>query len=277
MPKTFYLTRDEIPNDQAGCYEAGNGRWELTKLDDDHPVVVTKKELETTQGNLKTQIQTLRQEKAIIENKSLPEGMVAAALEVKELGEAAQSAGLTKKEIPTLKTRADQAEAKLKERDELDLINRIADETGRNRIAFAEHVKANNLKFETETESLDGENVSSLFVITTDNEGKEGKISLSEYLKSKASHLAPARKEKFEVEETIDVIDQESGEKNKNTGNEFDVIRKEIERRAESAGKLKGAISFADKFYNSHASLTNPAKAETAIVKRLLNQKLFND
>lgn len=249
MPKTFYLTKEEIPADQVGCYEAKNGRYELTKLDDDHPVVSTKKDLETTQTTLKNQISTLQQEKTVAESKILPEGMVAVIPAVKELGEAAQSAGLNKKEIPTLKTKADQAEAKLKEREEADTINAIADESKLNRDAFRDHVKANGLKFETKTEKVDDKDVTTCLVITTDAAGAEVKTSLGEYLKGKGSHIAKAQSGNGDDsdDETIDIIDQEPGDKTKNTGNQFDAIRKEVEEKTKSAQATGG--SFKDRFY----------------------------
>ncbi len=50
MPKTFYTNESDIPDNLKGAYEAKNGRYELTKLDDDHPTIVTNKSLTTDQG-----------------------------------------------------------------------------------------------------------------------------------------------------------------------------------------------------------------------------------
>ncbi|HRH40397.1 MAG TPA: hypothetical protein PKY82_02045 [Pyrinomonadaceae bacterium] len=247
MPKTSYNTKEEIPADQVGCYTERNGKWVLTDLENDHPVIITKTELETTQTGLKTTISDLQTRVAVAESKTLQDGMVPVSPIVKKLGEAAQTAGLTDKEIPTLKTRADQAEAKLKEREESELISTIADETGKNRIAFAEHVKANGLKFETKTEKVDDKDVTTRLVVTTDADGKEVKTSITEYLKTRGTHIAAAKAKADGDDDTIDVIDQDPADKTRNTGNEFDAIRQEVDTRYGTANTEN--VSFADKFH----------------------------
>lgn len=257
MPKTSYPNKEAVPADQIGAYkqDPNSDAWILTDYEDDHPLVVTKKSLEQTQITLKGQITDLQNQVTTANSKALPEGMVAVLPAVKELGETAQGSGLTKKEIPGLKTRADQAEAKLREKEEAETISSIADENEVNRIAFGEHVKANNLKFETKTEKVDDKDVITRFVVTTDGEGKEVKTSIAEYLKTKGSHIpkASAKAANDDADdaddETIDLIDQDPDERNNKPGNEFDTIRQEVKQRY-STPKTAGGSSFKDKFYN---------------------------
>jgi hypothetical protein len=117
MPKTFYANESDIPENLKGAYEAKNGRWELTKLDDDHPVLVTNKSLNSEQTRLKGQITTLTTEKDTAErereearNKAIPHGFRAVPKEVAELGESVKATGLKSDEIANLKTKVDEYE-----------------------------------------------------------------------------------------------------------------------------------------------------------------------
>lgn len=114
MPKSFYANETDIPENLKGGYEAKNGRWELTKLDDEHPTIITNKSLNKTQGEQKTQIDNLTATNGNLERerdeakaKSIPSGFRAVSKEIAELGEAVKSVNLSKDEVAALKTEND--------------------------------------------------------------------------------------------------------------------------------------------------------------------------
>lgn len=104
----------EPPENLKGAYVQKDGVWVLDDLSDDHPVVVTKTELETTQKTLKAQIDNLtaatgnlERERDEYKGKAIPHGYRAVSKEIAELGEAVRQQGLSKDELGALKTELD--------------------------------------------------------------------------------------------------------------------------------------------------------------------------
>jgi hypothetical protein len=251
MPRTFYTNETDIPADQKGAYTQKNGRWELTDLDDEHPVVVAKKSLETTQTTLKTANSDLQQKLTIAETKVLGDGMVAVAPEVKELGETAQNLGLKKTDIPSLKTRAEAAETKLTQKEKSELDERVAAAAGKNPNAWKEHATANGLTYKEKTEKDEkGSETVSFVVVTKGDDNKEVETPLKDYVEKKASHVASAVAEKprkgfnFPKEKGVP-----------ETGNQFDAIREKV--KEEVGVTQNNNLSFAEKFYG-----TSPAASQ---------------
>ncbi len=185
MPKSFYQNETDIPADQKGAYVSKNGRWELTDLDSDHPTIANKTELETTQRSLKGQITTLtnqandlQQKLTIAETKNLPQGMVAVAPEIKELGEAAKQAEIDKDEMPTLKTAKADLEKEINSLKGEKVFDEAADALGWKRAEFKRLAKDLNIVAE---DVKDGdETVKKFFVAGKDSDNKETKIELPE-------------------------------------------------------------------------------------------------
>jgi len=187
MPRTFYANESEIPADQKGCYENKNGRWELTKLDTDHPVMITKASLESTQTTLKTQndsltaqVGNLEREKTELSGKSVPHGYRAVKKEVAELGEIAVAEGLSTASVKTLKAENDQFKTEKSSSAERELKTRALKAIGIEDVqGFFELKASDNLKIETET--VDGKE--KFFVILENNGVREKKGFDAEYLK----------------------------------------------------------------------------------------------
>lgn len=104
----------EPPENLKGAYVQKDGVWVLDDLSDDHPVVVTKTELENTQKGLKSQIDNLTATNGNLERerdehkgKAIPHGFRAVSKEIAELGEAVKQQGLSKDELGSLKTELD--------------------------------------------------------------------------------------------------------------------------------------------------------------------------
>jgi hypothetical protein len=229
MPRSFYANESEIPADQKGCYEAKNGRWELTKLDESHPVIVVKTSLETTNTQLKTtndsltaQIGNLEREKTEISSKSVPHGYRAVKKEVAELGEAAVAEGLTADSVKTLKTENETLKTEKTSQSERELKTKALKAAGINDVdGFFELKASDNLKLETEM--VDGKE--KFFVVTETNGVKEKKVFDTEYLKN-----TDGFKNSFETltkkKETGFSFSEQNGEKgNKNI---FDKIRSDV-------------------------------------------------
>jgi hypothetical protein len=187
MPKTFYANESDIPAEQKGCYEAKNGRWELTNLDNDHPVIVTKLGLETTNTELKTtnasltaQVGNLEREKTELSGKSVPHGYRAVKKEVAELGEVAAAEGLSVDTVKTLKTENEGFKSKETERSDRELKTRALKAAGINDIdGFFELKASDNLKIETEKIGDEEK----FYVVTETNGVKEKKVFDTDYLK----------------------------------------------------------------------------------------------
>lgn len=104
----------EPPDNLKGAYVQKDGAWFLDDLSDEHPLVMTNKSLNTEQGKLKTQIDSLQathgnleRERDEYKTKAIPHGYRAVSKEIAELGEMVKQNGLTKDEIPNLKSDLD--------------------------------------------------------------------------------------------------------------------------------------------------------------------------
>ncbi len=188
MPRTFYANESEIPENLKGAYELKNGRWELTKLDDDHPVIVVKKSLEKDNGELKTktdsltvQVGNLEREKTELSSKSVPHGYRAVKKEVAEIGEIAVAEGLTTESVKTLKTENDKLKTEKASQSDRELKTKALKAAGINDVdGFFELKASDNLKIEVET--VDGKE--KFFVVTEANGVKEKKVFDTDYLKN---------------------------------------------------------------------------------------------
>lgn len=187
MPRTFYANESEVPENMKGCYEAKNGRWELTNLDNDHPVIVTKKGLETTNSTLKTEneslnvkVGNLEREKTELSGKSVPHGYRAVKKEVAEIGEIAVAEGLSVDSVKTLKTENEGFKSKELANADRELKTKALKAAGINDIdGFFELKASDNLKIETEKIG----NEEKFYVVTETNGVKEKKVFDTEYLK----------------------------------------------------------------------------------------------
>lgn len=188
MPKTFYTNETDIPADQKGCYELKHGRWELTMLDNDHPVVVTKTSLETTNRTLKTEntdltakVSNLEQEKTELSSKSVPHGYRAVKKEVAEVGEVAIAESLTVDSIKALKTENETLKKTEANRTEREIKTRALKAVGIENVdAFFELKASDNLKLETET--VDGKE--KFFAVIEKDGVKERKSFDTDFLKN---------------------------------------------------------------------------------------------
>jgi len=229
MPRTFYANESDIPENMKGCYEAKNGRWELTKLDNDHPVITTKTSLETTNNELKTtnvsltaQVGNLEREKIELSGKSVPHGYRAVKKEVAEVGEVALAEGLTVEAVKNLKTENDRFKSDEASRADRDLKTRALKAVGINDIdGFFELKASDNLKLETET--VDGKE--KFFVVTETNGVKEKKDFNTEYLKNTEGFKNSFEQLAKKKEGGFSFSEQGGGGDNKNV---YDKIRADV-------------------------------------------------
>lgn len=182
MLKTFYANESEIPENLKAAYVAKNGRWELDDLANDHPVVVTKADLETNNKELKKLNTSLNQEKARLESSSLPEGKVAVDPEVEKLGQAAKAANLKAADIPTLATKAEDLQKQIDASTREKTITDVASSLGYND-KFVELAKDKNLSFEKATEKV-GDKDTDVFYVVSEADGKTTKTKVDEFLKT---------------------------------------------------------------------------------------------
>lgn len=194
MPKTFYTNETDIPADQKGAYVNKNGRWELSELDAEHPTIIAKTGLETTQKTLRSEIKTLtdqagelQQKLTVAESKVLSDGMVAVPPAVKELGEAAQVAGLKKTdiaEVSTLKTKVTDYETRdaqnAKKQNAITVLKSIG---AKNPEAFFDIKASDNVDFETEGE---GESAKHFMVKTVNGTPTRTELTKESFMKDES-------------------------------------------------------------------------------------------
>lgn len=75
--KTYYANESDIPENLKGAYVARNSRYELAKLEADHPSIVALDEIKLKHDTLKTQNGELLEAQTRLESKLLPDGQVA--------------------------------------------------------------------------------------------------------------------------------------------------------------------------------------------------------
>jgi hypothetical protein len=235
MPKTFYANETDIPENLKGAYEAKNGRWELTKLDDDHPVLATNKSLNTEQGRLKGQITTLTTEKETAErerddarNKSVPHGFRAVPKEVAELGEAVKAVGLKSEEVADLKTKVDEYEKEKTDRAKKALKTKAAAAAGITNTDLFFNLKA--------TDGLEFEEVDGKFLVI---EGDKKAAFDAEYLK-KSEVFSPVLDKLTTVKQKQTPFPETGGS---SAGNIFDKIRESV-KSEEKVEKIDLAARF---------------------------------
>lgn len=228
MPKTFYANETDIPENLKGAYEAKNGRWELTKLDDDHPTIATNKSLTIEQSKLKGQITTLTTEKETIEqerddfkNKAVPRGFRAVSTEIAELGETVKASGLSKDEIGSLKTKVDEHEREKAETEAKTLKTKAFQSAGVSNVDLALSLRqSDDLNFESETK--DGKEV---FYRVTEKDGKKEKTLFNaDYLKSADGFKDVFDKLTVTKQKLTPFPETGGGE----TGNIYDKIREQV-------------------------------------------------
>ncbi|HRH45814.1 MAG TPA: hypothetical protein PKY82_29500 [Pyrinomonadaceae bacterium] len=236
MPKSFYLNESDIPADQKGCYENKNGRWQLTNLESDHPVIATKTSLETTNAQLKTtndsltvQVTNLEREKIELSTKSVPHGYRAVPKEVAELGETAKAEGFSKEELPQVKTKLTDLETKEIARADREIKTRALKAVGVTDVdGFFELKRSDALKIEAET--VDGKE--KFYVVEETNGVKEKKVFDTEYLKNTEGFKNSFDSLTKPKEESSGFhFGEQSGEKGKNI---YDQIRESAKAEAET-------------------------------------------
>lgn len=250
MLESFYSKKEDIPADKRGAYVEKNGRWEVDEYAPSHPLVAKKDEFKAKYAVLKPEFDRLQREKTTLETKTIPDGKVAADPDIVELGETAKSHGLSKKEIPTLKTDVEKYKGEVETIKTTEIARKVAAAAGKNPEAWAEHVTAKALKFkEVTTKDDKGNDVTSFMVVTSGDGDKEVETPLRDYVDKNSVHVAAADKKTarrygFPKEEV------ESGE-----SNEFDEIRKSAEEKNKSA--TTDNQSFSQKFFGNGSGI-NP-------------------
>lgn len=217
--KPFYQNETDIPDNLKGAYEAKNGRYELLKLSDEHPVVKhnetlvrEKGEVETKLSNLTATVGNLERERDEAKAKTVPHGFRAVKTDVAELGEAVKASGLTKEQFTALKTENDEFKAKAAEDAKTELNREAGKFLGYNETAFAKLAGSLDLTKDSEGKFTvkDGEVTKPLT-----KEFVEAHADFSEFLDSLKAK--PRTKTPFPENEGDGALD------------EFAEIRKEVE------------------------------------------------
>lgn len=211
MPKTFYSNEADIPADQKGAYvQKNDGKWWLTDLENDHPVVQTKMSLETTQTSLKMQITDLTNQKTVLERKNqelstkgVPEGYEAVPKDEAELGKAAKAQGLTKEQIPQMKTENEQYKQKEETEKQVKFYEEVAgdESVGMNPAAFAKLALQEKLKIEKVVEKIDGKDSTKYVVVEKDGDGGEKKTNVKDFA-DKSPAFEPFKASLYEKHES---------------------------------------------------------------------------
>lgn len=236
MPKLlpFYPSEDKVPENLKGAYTkaADSDKFVLIELDDDVPIVKTKKSLEATQVTLKEDVRKAEERATRAETKQLPAGKIAVDPEIEELGTAAKTAGLIVTEIPTLKTKADDLQKVIDAGTAEKLIDEVAKANGLNE-KFVELAKDKNLKFEKKTEKVDDEDTDVWYVVN-EKDGATEKQKLETFLEKDSFFSKFA--DTFTVSDETDEGGEGGGKKWVKQGSgkdtkgktEFDEIREEV-------------------------------------------------
>lgn len=178
--KHFYLKKEDIPAGLVDAYAENNGRWELVELEDDVPIVQTKKSLETTQVTLKEDLRKTNEDKTRAEANQLPAGKIAVDPEIEKLGNAAKAAELKAEEIPALKTAAADLQKQIDATAYEKTLASVAEDHGLND-KFIELAKDKNLKFESRVEK-DGDDKTTVWDVVSEKDGKTEKHKIDDFL-----------------------------------------------------------------------------------------------
>lgn len=176
--KAYYLKKDDIPAGLVDAYVERNGRWELEELEDDVPIVQTKKGLETTQTTLKEDLRKANEAKTRAEANQLPAGKIAVEPEIETLGNAAKAANLSATDLTNFKAKAEEQEGKVAElQGKLDAneyektLASVAEDHGLNK-RFIELAKDKKLKFESRKEKGEDDKETTVWDVVTEKDGK---------------------------------------------------------------------------------------------------------
>jgi chromosome segregation ATPase len=249
MPKTFYTNEAEIPENLKGAYELKNGRYELTALEDDHPVLSTNKSLTNEQARLKREREAAQAErdnlKAEIEELKtkphVPAGQRLVPKEIAELGEAAKQAGITKDEAPQLKTKLIDYERKEQQATRDTARAKAAAASGFNADKFNKLAAREDFEVESEKATENGKEIEKFYAVTKDAAGNPVKTAFAEFV------------EQHDVFGAVLDSLKETGEQRKAhtpfprretpaTGNLYDKIREEA-KPAEGATPVKATLN----------------------------------
>jgi len=258
MPKLlpFYPNADAVPADLKGAYAkaADSEKYVLIELDDDVPIVQTKKSLEATQTTLKEDARKANDRAVRAEAKAMPDGKIAVDPDVEELGNAAKAAGLKTADISTFKTKADEFQGKIDElQGKLDAgeydktLASVAEDHGLNN-KFVKLAQEKNLKFESRTEKGEGDEEATVWDVVVDKgEGKTEKQFVGDFIE----------KDAFFSEFADTFSDSENGQKTENGGKKW---------VKQSSGKNEKSVPGAQKTIDSRyggtvATLTKKAEA----------------
>jgi hypothetical protein len=199
MPKIIFdaTEKKDIPEHLLSqAKELEGGGWEL----DAKGVLSKNKELLKDNAKLGEKVSDLEAAKEAAEESAkewkgkanIPADKQIVDKEVAELGEAAKAAQIFKDEMPTLKTKADDLQAKLDARDAEAINTKVAEMSGKDAQAWREHATANNLRYEKRTEKVDNEDKEYFVVFKKGEDGTETEAKLSDYLTSSAAHVKDA-------------------------------------------------------------------------------------
>lgn len=189
MPKIIFDTRNEIPEHlQAEAKEMEDGKFEL----DASGVLNKNKELLSTNATLKRRAEDAETAKAAADAErdeyktkpNIPKGQRLVSIEDAELVSVVKAEGLTKESIPELKKSSEKLSA-----IEMERINeKVSDAIGKERQAWLDHSRANNLRFDTRKETVDGKEQEYFVVLGADN----SETKLTDYVAAKAAHVKDA-------------------------------------------------------------------------------------
>jgi hypothetical protein len=197
-------SKDEFPEHLRSQAEETDGKFQI----DANGLINKNKELLKDLSKLNSKIETLTADKetAVAERDEwkgkakIPSGHKIVAADVAELGEAAKQANLVKDELPALKTKADELQAKLAERDAEAINAKVAEASGKDPQAWREHAAANRLRYEPRKEKIGDEEQEFFVVFRPGDDGKETEAKLADYLTANAAHVKDAQERKSGVQ-----------------------------------------------------------------------------
>lgn len=251
MLKYQYDSQEQVPGNLKDAYllDSKSGKYTLDTLEDKHPVVVKKNELLGTTVTQTAQLAELNNRIEKLGQNVLPAGMQAVTSDVAKLGTAVSSIGLSAEELSKLKSKNEQLEKDLYDRDNRDLLRKAANAAGvTNFDAFINLPASGALNLEKQMK--DGKEE---FVLVS-GEGKARTTTAfnrewfdkSEAFKPYIASIFDDSQEESR-EKGVKFPKQRESKDKKHAANQFDAIRERV--RAEQAGKVPlGATAFKDAF-----------------------------
>lgn len=248
-----YLSESEITDDLKGAYtKQSDGRYKLNDLDSSHSLVVAQAEvtdkadkrqkdidnLTTERNNLKAEVEEMKAKPHV------PAGQRLVRKEIAELGEAAQSAGWSKDELPNAKTELETLKSEKVRASRNETRAKAAKAAGLSAEKFTTLAESEDFEIEFEKVTEGGKEVEKPFAVTKDADGKPVKAAFPEFVEkhAKFSLVLDALKEK---EKTYSPF---PGRETANDGNYYESLRKEKEAENKQAAETQGASGFASAF-----------------------------